>query len=163
MNEFGSFFNNYSLNKFGNSDKMNGIGDSSVPMSNIAKIIEFGCFLEGMKTKVKDMHWASETLINYYSDAIHRRLDDYLEDVQEYQDALIEISSGEYGSISVNDIKSVEIPFNDPIGFLDFVKEKSLEFYKGLEDICLVGIKAETEVFIGNTQRKKYLFKLCRK
>ena len=111
--------------------------------------------LEGWKTKCKNLHWAAP------KKNIHVYLDDFLEVVSDYQDSVAEDYQGILGHMQPNAIKGTPC---DCLNAIDFIKEvivKTEEFYNKIpQDTCYVGIKSETETFIHNIFKYKYLFEL---
>ena len=111
--------------------------------------------LEGWKTKCKNLHWAAP------KKNIHVYLDDFLEVVSDYLDSVAEDYQGILGHMQPNAIKGTPC---DCLNAVDFIKEvivKTEEFYNRIpQDTCYVGIKSETETFIHNIFKYKYLFEL---
>ena len=111
--------------------------------------------LEGWKTKCKNLHWAAP------KKNIHVYLDDFLEVVSDYQDSVAEDYQGILGHMQPNAIKGTPC---DCLNAIDFIKEvivKTEEFYNRIpQDTCYVGIKSETETFIHNIFKYKYLFEI---
>ena len=112
--------------------------------------------LEGWKTKCKNLHWAAP------KKNIHVYLDDFLEVISDYQDSVAEDYQGILGHMQPNAIKGTPC---DALNAIDFIKEvivKTEEFYNNIpSDTCYVGIKSETETFIHNIFKYKYLFEIC--
>lgn len=118
--------------------------------------IMFLCKLEGWKTKCKNLHWAAP------NDSIHRRLDDLNEVLNDYQDALAEDYMGIYSKVRPDILNGIPSDKLDAMSFIDEVISATLAFYESIEttSICS-GIKSETETFIHNLNKIKYLFSLC--
>ena len=112
--------------------------------------------LEGWKTKCKNLHWSAP------KKNIHVYLDDFLSVISDYQDSVAEDYQGILGHMAPNAIKGNPC---DCLNAIDFIKEVSIkteEFYNKIpQDTCYVGIKSETETFIHNVFKYKYLFELC--
>ena len=112
--------------------------------------------LEGWKTKCKNLHWAAP------KKNIHVYLDDFLEVVSDYQDSIAEDYQGILGHMAPNAIKGISCDCLNAIDFIKEVSVKTEEFYNKIpQDTCYVGIKSETETFIHNIYKYKYLFELC--
>src|SRR5574344_979510 len=111
--------------------------------------------LEGFKTKCKNLYWAAP------KKNIHVYLDDFLSIISDYQDSVAEDYQGILGHMQPNAIKGTPC---DCLNAIDFVREviiKTEEFYNRIpQDTCYVGIKSETETFIHNIYKFKYLFEL---
>lgn len=125
--------------------------------------IDYINVLEGYKTKIKNLHWASKKLVNYYTDPIHKRLDTFLDIVIEFQDSVAEKAMGIHGDIEVNAIKGIDILESDPLLLLENLLSTTEVFYYTLTGCTYSGIKSETELFIANINNQKYLFNLCKK
>lgn len=126
----------------------------TIPSTDI--YIGFLCKLEGWKTKCKNLHWAAS------NDSIHRRLDDLNEVLSDYQDALAEDYMGIYGRVRPDILSGIPSDKLDAMSFIDEIINSTLGFYELIETtfICS-GIKSETETFIHNLNKIKYLFSLC--
>lgn len=123
--------------------------------------INFINVLEGAKTKIKNLHWAAKNLPNSDKRGAHLYLDDFLEIVGDFQDTIAESSSGICGEMGVNAIAGVSIQCSTPRELLDHLLMKTTEFYEAIPTSTeFVGIKSETEVFILNLTKYKYLFRL---
>ena len=118
--------------------------------------INFLCRIEGWKTKCKNLHWSAP------NDSMHRRLDDLADVLSSYQDTLAE----DYMGINVKvrpDILS-GIPSNaiEANALISEIIENTLNFYSQVNPTPIyAGIKSETETFIHNLNKIKYLFSLC--
>ena len=111
--------------------------------------------LEGWKTKCKNLHWAAP------KKNIHVYLDDFLSVISDYQDSIAEDYQGILGHMQPNAIKGIHCDCLNAIDFIKEVSVKTEEFYNKIpQDTCYVGIKSETETFIHNVFKYKYLFEL---
>ena len=118
--------------------------------------IDFICKLEGWKTKCKNLHWAAP------KKNIHVYLDEFLDILSDYQDSIAEDYQGILGHMQPNAIKGTPSDVLNAIDFIIEIKKGTCEFYKSIpEEICFIGIKSETESFIHNINKYKYLFELC--
>lgn len=118
--------------------------------------IMFLCKIEGWKTKCKNLHWAAP------NDTIHRRLDDLNEILSDYQDTLAEDYMGIYGKVRPDILNGIPSDKLDAMSFVDEVISATLAFYESIETTSnCSGIKSETETFIHNLNKIKYLFSLC--
>ena len=94
--------------------------------------INFLCRIEGWKTKCKNLHWSAN------NDSMHRRLDDLADVLSSYQDTI------------------------EPNALISEIIENTLNFYSQVNPASIyAGIKSETETFIHNLNKIKYLFSLC--
>ncbi len=109
--------------------------------------------LEGFKTCAKNLHWSAINL------NIHKQLDKLLNVLSDYQDSIAEEHMGLHGQIKPNTIKGICCECDNPILLLNLIENCTLEFYSKLKDE--IGMKSETENFIHNINKFKYLFTLC--
>lgn len=111
--------------------------------------------LEGWKTKCKNLHWAAP------KKNIHVYLDEFLEVLSEYQDSIAEDYQGILGHMNPNVIKGIPSDSLTAIEMIMEIKKGACDFYTAIpEGTCYVGIKSETENFIHNLNKYKYLFEL---
>lgn len=112
--------------------------------------------LEGIKTRIKNLHWAAP------AKNIHKYLDEFLGVVSDYQDTVAETYMGILGKMDPTDIEGVLAHATNAMELIDLVYEKTAEFYEALPDETeLKGIISETETFIKDCKKYKYLFSLC--
>ena len=117
--------------------------------------------LEGAKTKIKNLHWGAKNLPNADKRGAHLYLDDFLDIVSEFQDTVAESSSGILGEMSLNAISGVSLSCTTPGELINILLDKTTSFYDNLPSgTQYVGIKSETEVFIKDLTKYKYLFRL---
>ena len=111
--------------------------------------------LEGFKTKCKNLHWAAP------KKNIHVYLDEFLSVISDYQDSIAEDYQGILGHMQPNVIEGVKSQSLNAIDFINEVKIATETFYNKIpNDVCYVGIKSETETFIHNIFKYKYLFEI---
>lgn len=122
------------------------------PMTNFINYLNT---LEGYKTKIKNLHWAAPAM------NIHKKLDDFLEIVGDFQDAVAEESMGIYGQIAPNVISGEPCECVDALAMLESLKTKTNAFYLGLGDkLEHAGLRSETETFIHQINKHLYIFRL---
>lgn len=127
----------------------------STEVSGSQFFINFLNQLEGWKTKCKNLHWAAP------KKNIHVYLDEFLDIMSDYQDSIAEDYQGILGHMQPNVIKGVPCESLNGIDFIKEVSIKTKEFYNKIpSDLDYVGIKSETETFIHNIKKYKYLFEL---
>ena len=118
--------------------------------------INFLCQIEGWTTKCKNLHWAAQ------NDSIHRRLDDLADVLSSYQDALAEDYMGINGRVRPDILTGISSNAIEPNTFISEIIENTLSFYSQIDSsVVYAGIKSETETFIHNLNKIKYLFSLC--
>ena len=138
----------------------------SIPINNanmkqapngMQMFIDFINVLEGYKTRIKNLHWAAEAM------NIHLRLDEMLGVVSDYEDSIAEESMGIFQKLSPLDIVGTKCTDSDPANMLTSLLQHTNSFYVQLaDDIRFAGMKSETEVFIHEINKHKYLFSLCK-
>jgi DNA-binding ferritin-like protein len=112
--------------------------------------------LEGFKTKCKNLHWAAP------KKNIHTYLDDFLGIVSDYQDTVAEGYMGILGKMGPNDVEAVPAAASDAVSFIDEVLDAATDFYESIpSDTVYKGLSSETETFIQEINKYKYLFSLC--
>ena len=112
--------------------------------------------LEGFKTKCQNLH-SSAT-----KKTIHVYLDEFLDVISDYHDSTAEDYQGILGHMNPNVIEGVKSQSLNAIDFINEVKIATETFYNNIpSDTCYVGIKSETETFIHNIFKYKYLFEIC--
>ena len=129
--------------------------------SGLQQYIDFINILEGVKTRIKNMHWASKKIANSDKRGVHIYLDDLLSVIADFQDMLAESSQGIYGSMNLDSISAVSFTAGTPKELVGYIQGKTSEFYTGIPDTpSLAGIKSETEVLIKDLQKYQFLFSL---
>ena len=127
----------------------------------LAFFINYLSVLEGIKTKTKNLHWGAEKLPNRDKRGAHLYLDDFLEVISDFQDTIAESCQGLLGSMGLDAVHGIHFPATGTSDFVDYIRSRTIEFYvnlpKSTEYVC---IKSETETFIVNIDKYKYLFKL---
>lgn len=133
-------------------------GAVSVP-SPLQFFIDYINVLEGCKSRIKNLHWASKRLPNGEKMAAHLRLDELLDETADFQDTVAENASGILGAMQLNDIQGIPFNCSNCNDLMVYMLQKTVEFYSGLPvETRFVGIKSETENFIKVINRYKYLF-----
>lgn len=118
--------------------------------------LNFICRLEGFKTKCKNLHWAAP------KKNIHTYLDDLLGIISDYQDTVAEGYMGILGKMGPNDVKAVPSSSSDSMSFIEEVIDATQDFYDAIPgDTIYKGISSETETYIQDLNKYKYLFSLC--
>lgn len=141
------------------------VDDVSVesPMSNEFNIfLHFVNVLEGVKTQIKNVHWASLKLPNSDKRGAHLYLDDFVDIVGDFQDTVAESAIGITGtSFDFNTVHGISFNASNTQELMEYIKSKTLEFYNGLPSSAIyVGIKSETETFINNIVIYTFRFRL---
>lgn len=118
--------------------------------------------LEGIKTQIKNVHWASLKLPNSDKRGAHLYLDDFLEVVGNFQDLVAESAMGITGeSFEFNTVKGVPFHASSTDELIKYIQNKTVEFYDAIpKETIYAGIKSETETFILNINQYVFRFKL---
>lgn len=118
--------------------------------------------LEGIKTQIKNVHWASLKLPNSDKRGAHLYLDDFLEVVGNFQDLVAESAMGITGeSFEFNTVRGVPFHASSTDELIKYIQNKTVEFYNAIpKETIYAGIKSETETFILNINQYVFRFKL---
>lgn len=112
--------------------------------------------LTGFLCKAKNLHWAAP------KKNIHEYLDDFHKIMSDFQDKIAEGYMGILGKMEPSDVKYIECGDMTYNKFLQHVLEETVQFYRRIpEGPEFKGIVGETESFIQEIQKYKYLFSLC--
>lgn len=129
--------------------------------SGLQFFIDYINVLEGLKTKIKNLHWAAKKLSCSNKRGAHLYLDELLDIVAGFQDTVAESSQGILGEMNTSDVQGIPVPTNDPMETVKWALVKTMAFYDTIPvGTEYVGIKSETEVFIKDLTKYKYLFNL---
>ena len=145
---------------FLNSDAyLRGTSQHSFSDNGSELFTNFICKIEGWKTRTKNLHWAAPV---ENGDSIHRRLDDLLDTLVEYEDAIAEGYMGILGKMNPDDINAIGCACTKAADLVSIILTDTVSFYDSLPaDTRYKGITSETEVFIQSLNKYKYLFSLC--
>jgi 8-oxo-dGTP pyrophosphatase MutT (NUDIX family) len=116
---------------------------------------DFANFLEGVKTRSKNVHWKEE------DNAKHKYLDDLLEELSDYEDKIMEAGQSGFGRFKDGEINGEEIEVNDPIELVDLIIDRIREFYSKLDNNPeYAGEKSWVEDFMATLKQTKYRLQL---
>lgn len=120
-----------------------------------AVFADFANFLEGVKTRSKNVHWKEE------DNAKHKYLDDLLEELSDYEDKIMEAGQSGFGRFKDGEINGEEIEVNDPIELVDLIIDRTREFYSKLDNNPeYAGEKSWVEDFMATLKQTKYRLQL---
>ena len=112
----------------------------------------FLCVLEGIKTRLKNMHWNTDKL------SIHTQIDEVLADIDHAQDSIAEEVQGLFGRYQELFLKSIVIEVDDYCEMLNFIKNRFIDYSITLPDNIKYGsIKGICEDIIGKINKYEYL------
>ena len=155
-----TFLDNYPSSGIRVQPEMSVSGVSNVS-SGLQQYIDFINILEGVKTRIKNMHWASKKIANSDKRGVHLYLDDLLGVIGDFQDTIAESSQGIYGSMNLDSVSGVQFIASTPKELVAYIQDKTALFYDGLpQTTSCAGIKSETEVLIKDLQKYQFLFSL---
>lgn len=120
-----------------------------------AVFADFANFLEGVKTRSKNVHWKEE------DNAKHKYLDDLLEELSDYEDKIMEAGQSGFGRFKDGEINGEEIEVNDPIELVDLIIDRTRDFYSRLDNNPeYAGEKSWVEDFMATLKQTKYRLQL---
>ena len=129
--------------------------------SGLQFFVDYICVLEGVKTKIKNLHWAAKRLPNSDKRGAHLYLDEFLSVTSDFQDTVAESSQGILVIMDLNAVSGIPFDASSPKDLMDWIKGKTVEFYDSIPEGSLyAGIKSETEVYIKDITKYCYLFQL---
>jgi len=112
--------------------------------------------LEGYKTKFKNLHWSAGT------DPLHKRVDEFLDILSEYQDAVSEDVQGTVGPFSANEVKGTNVTTTDAMSTIKAIWEDTMTFrtkVEGKRDY--IGLISVIDDFCHDIKKYIYLFRIC--
>ena len=120
-----------------------------------AVFADFANFLEGVKTRSKNVHWKEE------DNAKHKYLDDLIDELSDYEDKIMEAGQSGFGRFKDGEINGEEIEVNDPIELVDLIIDRTREFYSKLDNSPeYAGEKSWVEDFMATLKQTKYRLQL---
>lgn len=116
---------------------------------------DFANFLEGVKTRSKNVHWKEE------DNSKHKYLDDLIEELSDYEDKIMEAGQSGFGRFKDGEINGEEIEVNDPIELVDLIIDRTKDFYSRLDNNPeYAGEKSWVEDFMAILKQTKYRLQL---
>jgi hypothetical protein len=133
-------------------------GGSSQASQN--PMVGFICLLEGFKSKIKNLHWATTEGMPE-----HEEYDSLYKDIHDFEDDIQEQSMGMYGQIRPDVIHPIESDSIDSISLVDSILSSVYSFYQNnlVEGIAVAGLRSSFDQFIGQMNKRKYRFNICKK
>lgn len=120
-----------------------------------AVFADFANFLEGVKTRSKNVHWKEE------DNAKHKYLDDLIDELSDYEDKIMEAGQSGFGRFKDGEINGEEIEVNDPIELVDLIIDRTRDFYSRLDNNPeYAGEKSWVEDFMATLKQTKYRLQL---
>lgn len=116
---------------------------------------DFANFLEGVKTRSKNVHWKEE------DNSKHKYLDDLIEELSDYEDKIMEAGQSGFGRFKDGEINGEDIEVNDPIELVDLIIDRTRDFYSKLDNNPeYAGEKSWVEDFMATLKQTKYRLQL---
>lgn len=116
---------------------------------------DFANFLEGVKTRSKNVHWKEE------DNSKHQYLDDLIEELSDYEDKIMEAGQSGFGRFKDGEINGEDIEVNDPIELVDLIIDRTRDFYSRLDNNPeYAGEKSWVEDFMATLKQTKYRLQL---
>ena len=123
---------------------------------DVQHFLRFIGVLSGFILQCKALHWSAP------KKGIHQYLDEFFSILGEIQDTIAEGYMGILGKMGPNDVPYTPCNAHDAMTFIDEVIRETEDFYRGIPDGTeFKGLTSETETFINNCRKHKYLFSLC--
>lgn len=120
-----------------------------------AVFADFANFLEGVKTRSKNVHWKEE------DNAKHKYLDDLIDELSDYEDKIMEAGQSGFGRFKDGEINGEEIEVNDPIELVDLIIDRTRDFYSKIDNNPeYAGEKSWVEDFMATLKQTKYRLQL---
>jgi DNA-binding ferritin-like protein len=123
------------------------------------KSLDFVNVLESFKTKYKALHWAAPQL------TYHKEIDEFLNDLMEFQDEIAECSQGYFGGqFGPNEIQGTAYAYLDALTATFELQKHVDNFYMSIkDDNTLQGIVNIVNDFQQELLQTIYLFRLASK
>ena len=115
-------------------------------------VLDYISKLEGIKTRIKEIHWEESTISG------HELAGDVETMICDFEDSVAEDLQGVFDEdIKVKSLSPKECSANTQKELINELKSATLEFYKKLEGDDYIGARSEVEGFIHNINVKRYL------
>lgn len=116
-------------------------------------VIRLAGQLAGFRVRLKELHFGTP------SGYIHRVLDDYTNELLEYEDSVMEDAQGVFGEFRPGQIIP-ELPrATVPVELLKEIREALSELLSGATGPAWTGIRSVTEAFWHETSKTTYLLR----
>lgn len=108
-------------------------------------------FLEGCKTRLKNIHWGEE------DNSKHVYLDSLIEEVSEFEDKIAEAGQADFGRFKDGEIEAEEVTESDPIKICDLLFSRSVKFRKTIDGMAnYTGEISWIDDFLASLKQSKY-------
>lgn len=108
--------------------------------------------------KFRTLHWAADSM------SLHKCIDEFIDELEEYKDAIAENIQGIIGQFKATDFKTIELPVNDnPLCIINELKQCVHNwFICHTDDVEYEGCRSITSGFLETIYKYVYLFRLCK-
>lgn len=108
--------------------------------------------------KFKTLHWAADSM------SLHKCIDELLEELEEYKDAIAENIQGIIGQFKASDFCKIELPVNDDaLCIINELKQCVQNWFMcHTDDVEYEGCRSLTSAFLETIHKYVYLLRLCR-
>lgn len=108
--------------------------------------------------KFRTLHWAAESM------SLHKCIDEFIDEIEEYKDAIAENIQGVIGQFKASDFCKIELPVNDDaLCIINELKQCVHNWLKcHTDDVEYEGCRSLTSSFLEEIHKYVYLFRLCR-
>lgn len=108
--------------------------------------------------KFKTLHWAADSM------SLHKCIDEFMEELEEYKDAIAENIQGIIGQFKASDFCKIELPINeDALCIINELKQCVHNWFTcHTDDVEYEGCRSLTSAFLETIHKYVYLFRLCR-
>lgn len=120
-------------------------------------VLDYLCKCSGWLTNLFNIH------LDAVSMSQHKLCDEIQEELTSFRDTVAEISQGINGRIGNNKLKEIKSSASQLEILLNDILKETLAFYKKLDGDDNIGLRSETESFIGKIYRFLYLNDVCLK
>lgn len=120
-------------------------------------VISFLNTLEGYKTALKTLHWASKNISE------HELWDTVYSKISDVEDKTAEVAQGVFGRFSLNVLAPVKYTVKNSKATLKDLIKTTQEFHSRLDSKEWVGLKGEIEGFLADLDQYIYLMDIALK
>lgn len=112
---------------------------------------EFANFLEGVKTRAKNVHWGE------LDNSKHVYLDELEDTLSDYEDKIMEAGQSKFGRFKEGEINGEKVDVNNPVELVQAVIDKAQTFHEAIKDnIDYVGEMSWIEDFLATLKQILY-------
>jgi DNA-binding ferritin-like protein len=138
------------------------IGNNANPM--MSNMCDYVGKLEGIRFKLKILHWGVVNLPYSGKKGLHEYLDEFVDMIGDYYDSIVEGISGlNNTNINLSDINISQCDLNTLPEIMQYLENITINYYDGLPDLTKYkGITSKIETFIESIDDYKYKFNITK-